>query len=140
MLVWGNTEMCNLLRPLCYIQHEKTEWKQCVCISLTGSKTWVSYIWLAVLVYTQKIRGSLLWISCTLQIDHKFLSHILNNSVIINEARINKQFKEMALKHNVLVYTYMQVLFWQSLVEARLLLLKISVLLSLQWANPYSFV
>jgi hypothetical protein len=46
----------------------------------------------------------------------------------------------MALKHNVLVYTYMQVLFWQSLVEVKLLLLKISVLLSLQWANPYSFV
>jgi hypothetical protein len=46
----------------------------------------------------------------------------------------------MALKCNLLVYTYMEVLFWQLLAAVRLLLLKISVLLSLQWANPYSFV
>jgi hypothetical protein len=52
------------------------------------------------------------------------------------KARINKQFKEMALKRNLLVYTYMEVLCWQFLAEVRLLLLKISVLLSLQWANP----
>jgi hypothetical protein len=46
----------------------------------------------------------------------------------------------MAFKGNLLVYTYMEVLFWQSLAEVRLQLLKISVLLSLQWANHYSFV
>jgi hypothetical protein len=46
----------------------------------------------------------------------------------------------MALKCNLLVYTYMEVLFWQSLAEVRLLLLKISVLLSLQWAIHYNFI
>jgi len=56
------------------------------------------------------------------------------------KAQINKQFKGMALKCNLLVYTYMEVLFWQSLAEVRLLLLKFSVLLSVQWANHYSFV